>query len=429
MKEMTEPEDQLLRRRDLRRMQRRASGLLVLAAIVFVAARFAESRRLGWGHAAWGYAGWGYIRATAEASMVGGVADWFAVTALFRRPLGLPIPHTALIPTRKDQLGRTLGTFVQQNFLNPAAIEERLASARISLRLAAWLGRPSSPAVVSRQIAVALGGALEILRDEDVQGPLENAVLARVDTVQAAPLAGRALAVVTAEGRHHELVDSGLAAALRFLETHRETLRGRFGRESPWWVPEKIDSRIFDKLADGLVGFLREVSRDEQHELRRYLDERVAELAARLQTDPDLIGRGEDLKAELLAHPAVRNWIGSLWSGVKTTLRVEAANPESEMRRRIEAIVATFAGNLATDEVLQGKIDRWVLRAVSSIVKDYQNEVTELIATTVQRWDPADTSSRIELAVGRDLQFIRINGTVVGGLVGLVIYSLGQLFH
>ena len=205
-------------------------------------------------------------------------------------------------------------------------------------------------------------------------------------------------------------------------------MRDRFGRESPWWVPEKIDSRIFDKLATGLEGFLRDVSRNRDHELRRYRDAAAARLTSRLQTDPALIARGEELKAELLDHAAVRNWIGSLWTEVKAALQLEAADPSSELRTRVEAVVGTFAGNLAKDEVLQAKIDGWVQRAVGSLVTDYQNEVTELIASTVERWDPAETSARIELAVGRDLQFIRINGTVVGGLVGLAIHTVGQLF-
>ena len=258
MDDLIVDDNQSVRRHELRRMQRRATGLLIVAAIVFVAARVAERSQPNWG----------FLRATAEAAMVGGVADWFAVTALFRRPLGLPIPHTALIPTRKDQLGATLGTFVQQNFLNRKAIEERLAGANVSQRLALWLQRPASAAIVSRQVAVAIGGVLEVLRDEDVQGPLEAAVLNRVEAVHAAPLAGRALAMVTAEGRHHQLVDASLAGALRFLEANRETLRDRFGRESPWWVPEKIDSRIFDKLTTALEAFLREVSNDQHHELR-----------------------------------------------------------------------------------------------------------------------------------------------------------------
>ena len=417
MDDLIVDDNQSVRRHELRRMQRRATGLLIVAAIVFVAARVAERSQPNWG----------FLRATAEAAMVGGVADWFAVTALFRRPLGLPIPHTALIPTRKDQLGATLGTFVQQNFLNRKAIEERLAGANVSQRLALWLQRPASAAIVSRQVAVAIGGVLEVLRDEDVQGPLEAAVLNRVEAVHAAPLAGRALAMVTAEGRHHQLVDASLAGALRFLEANRETLRDRFGRESPWWVPEKIDSRIFDKLTTALEAFLREVSNDQHHELRRYLDQRVVELAGRLESDPDLIARGEELKAELLAHPAVRNWIGSLWAQLKTSLQAQVADPSSELALRVEAVTRSLAETLASDKVLQGKIDGWVQRAISSVVVDYQDEVSELITTTVARWNPQDTSNRIELAVGRDLQFIRINGTVVGGLVGLAIYVVGQL--
>jgi uncharacterized membrane-anchored protein YjiN (DUF445 family) len=404
------------RRRQLARMKWRATGLLLLAAAVFVVARLFESR-----------AGWvGYVRAAAEASMVGGLADWFAVTALFRHPLRLPIPHTAIIPNRKEQLGRSLGEFVQENFLAGPIIAEKLRSAHVASRLAGWMAQPRSAETIARHTAAALAGGVEVLNDDEVQGALEHAVLARLRRVPLAPLAGRALELATADGRHRELVDAGIQGAIRFVDEHKETLRGRFGRESPWWVPEAIDSRIFDKLYHGLRGFLVEVEATPDHELRRYLDERAADLAERLRNDPELAARGEKLKEELLDHPAVRSWTRSLWGELKQSLVAQSRDPDSELRRRLEAGARSLGRVLADDAELQGQVDRWVESVALYVVEQERHQVAELISSTVARWDPQEASRRIELQVGRDLQFIRINGTLVGGLAGLVIYSLGR---
>ncbi len=403
---------------NLRRMKRRATGLLVVAAGVFVVTRALEEGRAGW---------IGYVRAMAEAAMVGGLADWFAVTALFRHPLGIPVPHTAIIPTRKEQLGRTLGEFVEQNFLTPEVISDKLRSVQPAQRAAAWVGQPGNAAAVARHVSVALAGTAEVLRDEEVQVALEGALLSRVRTIAVSPAAGRALAMATTEGRHQELVDSSIKGALRFLDANRYTLRSRFGRESPWWVPETIDDRIFDKLYVALQGFLTEVSGAPNHEFRRYLDERVGDLIVRLQEDPDLIARGEKLKEELLDHPAVRRWSASLWVDLKRTLQEQAADPDSELRQRIETAVTSVGASLRSDAELQAKMDGWLESVVLYVVRQERHQATELIASTVARWDPDDASRRIEVAVGRDLQFIRINGTLVGGLAGLVIHAFGQM--
>jgi uncharacterized membrane-anchored protein YjiN (DUF445 family) len=266
-----------------------------------------------------------------------------------------------------------------------------------------------------------------VLRDEDVQSAIESGVIGRLQRVQAAPLAGRVLEIATAEGRHTELVDATLAAALRFVDEKKESLRSRFGRESPWWVPEPIDKRIFDKLYGGLRAFLTEVSETPDHEFRRYLDVRAAELAQRLQHDPELIERGERWKEELLRHPAVASWTASLWSDLKVTLQKQADDPSSELRQRIEQAATRLGQTLEGDQELQGKVDRWIETAVLYVLENERHQVAELISGTVARWDPDEASQRIEVQVGRDLQFIRINGTLVGGLAGLAIYSVAQL--
>jgi uncharacterized membrane-anchored protein YjiN (DUF445 family) len=391
--------------------------MLIAAAAVFVVTRIYENDHT-----------WlGYLRATAEAAMVGGLADWFAVTALFRHPLGLPIPHTAVIKTRKEQLGRSLGEFVQENFLAREVVTDKLRHARIGERLGVWLSDSTHAQSVSRHTSAALAGALDVLHDDDVQGAIEHGVTARLRRIEASPTAGRVLAIATADGRHREMVDAIARGAARFLEEHRGDLRERFSRESPWWVPEPIDDRIFDKLYRGLTAFLDEVLNDPEHELRRHLDERLADLVTRLGTDPGLIARGEKLKEEILAHPAVRTWMGSLWGDLKQSLLEQSSDPDSELRRRIEQTAMAFGTALSDDASLQSKVDRWIESAASYIVDAYRHEVADLIETTVAKWDADEAAARIELQVGRDLQFIRINGTLVGGLAGLAIYSIGKL--
>lgn len=409
--------DDATRAAALRRMKARATGLLIAAAVVFVLARAFHT----------GHRWLDYVLAAAEGAMVGGLADWFAVTALFRHPLGIPIPHTALIPTRKDQLGRAIGEFVEQNFLTGTVVLDKLRAAGISRRAAEWSSAPENAATVARHASAAMAGAAGVLRDEAVQGALEHSIASWVRRVPLAPLAGRALAVATQDGRHEELVDAAFRGGVRFLDEHRDDLRSRFTRESPWWVPEAVDDRVFARLFDGLRAFLVEVGATPHHEFRKYLEVRIHALSERLQHDPDLIARGEDLKEQLLEHPAVRTWTMSLWTDFKALLQRQAGDPSSQLRTRIAAEVAVIGRAIAADPQMQGKIDRWVESAVMYLLDEHRHQAGDLIATTVARWDPQDASTRVELAVGRDLQFIRINGTVVGGLAGLAIYSLGQL--
>ena len=404
------------RRHALRSMKRRATGLLVVVTIVFVVARAVEHD----------HSALGYVRATAEAAMVGALADWFAVTALFKHPLGLPIPHTAIIPTRKDQIGESLGDFVQENFLSPEVVAEKLRSASIAHRVAMWLGEDDHARSLSANLAVAVAGIADVLRDEEVQDALEHAVVSRVRATPVAPLVGRVLDVMTANDRHQQLFDAAIRNVVQLLEERRETFRGKFAHESPWWVPEPIDERIFEKIFNGVRGLLGDMLNDPRHEVRLHFDERVRNLVIDLKSSPELQAKGEELKEEMLAHPAVRAWTASLWSDMKASLVRQSTDPDSELRRRIERAVTQLARTLRDDPSLEAKVDRWVEQVVIYVVGQYRHEIAELISSTVRKWDAAETSERIELQIGKDLQFIRINGTVVGGLVGLVIYAIGQ---
>ncbi len=408
--------DDAARRVALRRMKVVATGLLVLAAVVFVVARTFDG----------GVAG--YVEAFAEAAMVGALADWFAVTALFRHPLGLPIPHTAIIKERKDDIGKGLGTFVQGNFLSGPVIAEKIRSVGVADRLGQYLADPENARKLGDNAGDAVQAAVEVLRDEDVAPVVHQMVTDRVADIPAAALASKVLDAAIADGHHRVVVASLLEATTTFLDRNTDTIRLLVEKESPWWVPEAVDDRIVARLTDGGRTFLQEVARDPDHDVRLQIDDRVAELVIKLRTSPEMEARGEELKAQLLAHPALLAWTSTLWADLKGSLVTASADPDSELRARLQDGIVRMGRSLQTDAELRAKIDAWVERTVLYVLDQYRDEVADLISGTVARWDADDASRRIELQVGRDLQFIRINGTVVGGLVGVAIHFLTTTF-
>jgi uncharacterized membrane-anchored protein YjiN (DUF445 family) len=394
-----------------------ATGMLLLATVLFVLCRRYESA-----------AGWvPYLAATAEAAMVGALADWFAVTALFRRPLGLPIPHTAIIPANKERIGRSLGGFVQQHFLAPDLVAQRVADARVARRFGEWLGEPANAARASSTLALVLAGVADVLDDAEASAAVEQAVVSRLRATPAAPLLARGIDVAVERDHHRALVDSFLRAAGEYLEDNRDVLRERLRVESPWWVPESIDDRIYEKVMGGAKRFLADLAANPDHPLRRSVDERLLELAERLRTSPELAATWEHRKDELLDHPSVQAWAASLWGEAKTWVAQGARTPGSPLRLRLDATVDSLGRKLREDPTLQGTVDAWAAEAASALADEYGPGVADFMATTVASWDERETSERLELQVGRDLQYIRLNGTLVGGLAGLVIYTLGRL--
>ena len=404
------------RKAAMQRMKRLALGLLVLVTIVFLLARWQEE------HHQW----LGFVRAFAEAAMVGALADWFAVTALFRHPLGIPIPHTAIIPHRKDQIGASLGDFVQQNFLPREVLDDRLANAHVGRRLGTWLSEPANATKAGEGVADALRGSLEVLDDRDVSTALEGLIERKIRTTPVAPLMGRALDVAMEGGHHQRLLDAVLTGLAGFLDDNRTTFRTRLEQESPWWIPEPVDDRIFEKIYTAVHRFIGDVGSDDKHEVREAIDQRVLAFAGRLRADPELVAKGEELKNELLAHRDVRAWLQSLWGEVKRSTLTATDDPESELRQRIDRSLVHLGERLRDEPELQRKVDEWVQRAAGYVVDHYRGEVAEIISSTVQKWDGKATAERLELQVGRDLQFIRINGTIVGGLAGVVIYTVSR---
>jgi uncharacterized membrane-anchored protein YjiN (DUF445 family) len=411
--------DEELKRQQLETMKRRAVALLGLAAVVYVVARIFEAR----------YPWVGYVRATAEASMVGGLADWFAVTALFRYPMGLKIPHTAIIPNRKERIGRSLGNFVQNNFLSRPVITQKLRSVNVARKLAAWLAEPAHAGTVAKHVAAGVTGVVQVLRDDEVQDLIEQSLVTKVRNTQVAPVLGNVLTLVTSGNRHQELFDSAIRLVARLVDENRDALRERISREMPWWVPTPIDDKIYQKIINGIDLTLTEVSSDPDHPLRARFNEAFHEFIEKLKSSPDMIAKGEHLKEDLLRHPAVRGYSSSLWADAKAWLLRHGTDPDSQFRKRIEHAVTQFGESLQRDDELLEKVDGWVESAVLYVVEEYRQEVADLIASTVAAWDPDDTTRKIELQIGKDLQFIRINGTLVGGLAGLLIYTISELLR
>ena len=399
-------------------MKRRATALLVIAAVVFVVARLLEPR----------FPWLGYLRATAEAAMVGGVADWFAVTALFRQPMGLPIPHTAIIPARKDRIGRSLGGFVQRNFLSRDVVASRLAAVRAGEHLARWVSQPENARLISRHVAAGLAGATRVMRDEDVRDAIEKHLLGRIRATRVAPIIGNALSLLTAGDRHQELLDRAIVLFARFVSENEELIRDRIRAESPWWIPERVDDKIHDKIVSGIERTLQDVSINPDHPLRGRFDHALDEFIERLRTSPEVIARAEQIKAEVLDSPAVREYSRGLWDDVKHRLVRYAERSDDEGPGAVERGLVALGNAVLADPTLMAKVESWITEMVLYAVEQARDEVAHLIEHTVAAWDPDDTTRKIELQIGRDLQFIRINGTLVGGLVGLLLYSIGKLF-
>jgi uncharacterized membrane-anchored protein YjiN (DUF445 family) len=413
MQDISNPEE---RQRNLDRMKVRATGLLFLMGVVFIVARIYEAQHP-----------WlGYIRATAEASMVGGIADWFAITALFRHPLNIPIPHTAIIPNRKDRIGRSLGNFVQNNFLSPDVLTAKLKAAQISRRAAEWLSQMDHARLAAEQVGSVLRGAGNVVRDEDVHALLDRTVVEPLRQMPIAPVLAKGLALLTIDDRHQQLLDRVIHGLTRLVAENEELIREKIREESPWWVPKVVDDRIHQKVLGGIERTLFEVGEDPDHPLRHQFDDLLADWMVQLQESPEVIARAEAIKQQVLDPETSGRLAASLWQELKQILGRQNASAEGAPGPVARGLSALGAAALEDDALLE-KIDGWVTAAVLRVVEQHRGEVGGLIAQTVSSWDPQETSRRIELLVGRDLQFIRINGTLVGGLVGLLIYSVTRL--
>jgi uncharacterized membrane-anchored protein YjiN (DUF445 family) len=406
------------RRRDLIRARRRATGLFVVVVVAYFSLRIGVDDRSGT---------IGYVVAFFEAAMVGALADWFAVTALFRHPWGVPVPHTAIIPNRKEQIGRSLGDFVQQNFLNGDVLGSKLHEAGLAARLGAWLAEPDNAERVGAALGDSLGGLSDAVAGENLRAAVNDTVLQQARATPVAPLVGRGIDLAIEGGHHKTLFDAILRGSEDFLDEQRTELRGRLDQESPWWVPEPIDDRIFDKIYNGVTLFLREVGSDPDHPIRSSFDERITGLVRRLEDDPELVARGEAIKNEVLDHPEMSQWTSRLWDNLQASVVADAGDPQSSLRLGLRDVVAAVGERLQGDVQLQAKLDDFLVDAVIGAIDQFRGEISQVIAATVDTWDADETSERLELLLGPDLQFIRINGTLVGGTAGVLIHASSEL--
>ncbi|MGW0038339.1 DUF445 domain-containing protein [Gordonia sp. NPDC003376] len=413
------------RRRDLRKMKVVATGMLLLAALIYLFTRYLEHRD-GADVAAWV----GYVRAASEAGMVGALADWFAVTALFKHPLGLPIPHTALIRKKKDEIGDQLGGFIEDNFMTPEVIVQRAEQLDMPRRVATWLTDPANAPRVSDEAARALQLASEMLRDEDIEQFIQAALRWAAEPEWAPPI-GRILDQLIAEERLEPvfqlLCDRAHEWALGSQEVIDRVVEADVG---PSWKPKFVSVLVGDKIYRELVDFTEKVRTDPQHDLRKSMHQFVEKFAHDLQHDPQMVARFEGIKHELVGSDEVAGAASTAWNTGKAVIEQMLADPNSTLRNTLSDAVINLGVRIRDDRPLQEKMNGWVARVANHVATNYSREIISVITETVRGWDADDTSRKIELQVGRDLQFIRINGTVVGSLAGLVIYTISVLiFH
>ncbi len=400
----------------LRTARRRATGLLALVFVVFIGTFFM-------GGATWV----GYLRSAMEAGMIGGLADWFAVVALFRYPLGIPIPHTAIIPRSKEGLGQNLAEFVRQNFLSPDMVIERMEEADIPMRLGGWLSDPRHADTLAEHLVSATGALAEGLDSTEIESEMERIVVERLRSVPYADLAAKGLEIAMADGQHTPMITAGIEGIANGLNDNRFALRERLGEQSPWWVPETIDDAVFETAFDAVQRYLVELAGNPDHEIRKALDRRLRMLAVRLRDDDSLRSRIAERVDTLLDHPELRSWARGTWSALAGAVADATERPDSEMKVRIAATLGQLGDRLVADADIRERILVWLRSFAEPIARVGERELTGLISTTVQEWDSDDTSRRLELWMGRDLQFVRINGTLVGATAGLVIHALVQL--
>lgn len=406
------------RRAGLRRMRLVALSLLVVAAVIYLVTLRATP-----------YSGWGYVNSAAGAAMVGALADWFAVTAIFRHPLGVPIPHTALVPKRKAELGRSLQDFVAQHFLTEEVVRERLLAAQVPLRFGVWLGEPEHRARAMTEIVRVARAALGRVREDEVRAFVEDVLLPRLVREPVAPVVGDLLDAVVADKAHRGLVDLVAGEIHEWLTDNPQVFATVVGERVPWWTPAWIDDRVIAWTYQQALAWLHDIRVDPAHPTRRAVDGLLLRLAADLQKDPEVQERAEALKARLLSHPQVGDTAVSLWRTLRGSLLAAMDDPSSGLWSRGDGWLAEMGSTLVTDEVWRARLESDLSDAVAFMVRTYGDELAAVISYTVDQWDGEAASERIELLAGRDLQFIRINGTVVGALAGVVIHLVGHLAH
>jgi uncharacterized membrane-anchored protein YjiN (DUF445 family) len=371
------------------------------------------------------WAGW--VHAFAEAGMVGALADWFAVVALFRYPMGLPIPHTAIIPNRKNEIGDSMAQFVAEHFLHPEVVRKKLDSVNLAGNISDWLQTERGHERVVSFGVSAMRWMLGALHEERVRSFIKRLSGRHLAQVELAPLIGRTLEWLVEGGRHQQLFTQVLRSAIVLLADNREVIRGNVQRESPWWLPGFVDDRIVQQMLERIELLLFEMALDPEHAMRKEFTGKLEGWAHDLQHSNELKRWGEGFKQSMLDNDDLQNYMYTLWKDLANGLEKDLEDPQSTVRAQFGAVLQTWAEEMGRDEKLQDWLNVWLTGTIVALVDQNRHAIASLISDTVRGWDAADTSYRVELAIGRDLQFIRINGTLVGGLVGILIHSFKLL--
>ena len=396
-----------------------ATGLLLAMAAVFLASRALQP------HYPW----LGYVKSFAEAAMVGGLADWFAVTALFRHPLGLPIPHTAIIPRNKDRIGEALATFLKENFLIPSVVARRMQRLDVAAAAGRFLQTPAGEGTRIRAGASRLiADIFESLDDERLGGIVKGAISSRLRAMEVSPLLGHALASAINEDRHVPMLEAAIRWTARALDANEQLIRELVQKKANWVLKlAGLDTKLADAVVDGLRKLTVEMSTNPAHPVRQKIEEALAQLANDLQTRIETRERVEAIKEQLLDNQSVGLWLDALWQRGREAIVKAARNPDAVLAGKLGEILKSMGGTLEKDPRIRAAINQFARRAAVGMAASYGSSIVKLVSETVRSWDARTVTNRLEAAVGRDLQYIRINGTLVGGLVGVVIYALDSI--
>ena len=408
------------KRKQLRKYKAFATGLFVLMAVIFIVTTLLQkSSSSHW---------IGYVRAFAEAAMVGALADWFAVTALFRHPLGLPIPHTNLIENSKQRLGDNLGSFVVSNFLSPQNIRPYIQKLKISNFVGEWLGKEKNQGILIRNISDIVLDILNKLDDTAVSQFISKKVSEMTDDIKLNQVVGNGIGYILEKNDHQRIITNLSRQIKEYILENDEMIKDRVKKGSYSFIPSFVDNKIADKIADGLADFFKEVEENPQHEVRTLITRKIHEFSVDLKEDPKWNDEFKTIKNGLLKNDKLEEYSSDIWVSIKKTLMKELQEEHSALKNYLSKNLNEFALNLKSDENLQNKIDHWVRVTAYKYILKNTHQFGNLISTTVGNWQGKELSEKLELEVGKDLQFIRVNGTLVGGLVGLIIYTIAHFF-
>ncbi len=391
--------------------------LLVLMAAVFL---LTLNRPENW-------AGW--VHAFAEAGMVGALADWFAVVALFRHPLGLPIPHTAIIPRRKNEIGDSLARFVAEHFLHPEVVRAKLEQSAMSAHIVTWLQSESGRRRLVDTVLRFLRWGVGAWREENVRGFLRRFSVQQLQRAEMGPLLSRLLEWLVQDGRHQDLLTQVLRYSVVMLHDQREAIRGNVQKGSPWWLPGFVDDRIVQQMLDRIENLLFQMALDPDHAMRAEFDQWLNQWINDLRSSPQLRQRMEEFKQATLSNEALQDYLFRIWTDLVAGIERDISSEDSFLAAELDRLIGDFANNLEKDAQMQASLDGWLVDSAVVLVSENRHAIASLISDTVAGWDAEETTQRVELAIGSDLQYIRINGTLVGGLVGLLLHALGYFLH